>query len=196
MVFLMRAVMRCFPSFLYFQGEIQYYQHHDSDYHCRPSESVERNTEQAHGEHEREVAPQAVVAVETLVDSPHHGGNEQHDVYYHSCVETEAEGVDEEELEPSAHLDDAWHYSIEYRCNDDERDEERHERALAVGIREFAIVIYEHDCRHTEQVEQVDTDAQSRHIHDEHEPAVAMGSSAWSSHFSMSQNTTAVKADE
>ena len=109
-----------------------------------------------------------------LIDCPDHGGHKQDDIDNLARVEGHAETVDEEQLEPSAHGDDARNDTIEHCCQNDQRDAKGDERALQVGIRETAVVVDQSDGGYTEQVEQVDANGESRQIHDQHEPTVAV----------------------
>ena len=45
---------------------------------------------------------------------------------------------------------------------------------FGIVSRELLVIVYQHDGRQTQQVQQVDTNGEARHIHDEHQPAVGM----------------------
>lgn len=49
-----------------------------------------------------------------------------------------------------------------------------YERTLEVGIGELAVIEHQDNGRKTKEVEQVNTDAQSGHVGDKHQPAVAV----------------------
>ena len=113
-----------------------------------------------------------------LPDGPYHHANEQEDIDNLTRIERHSEDVDEQQLEPSANLYDAGNDTIEHCCEDDYRDEQGYERALQVALRivggEFLVIIYQHNGRQTQQVQQVDTDGDACQIHDQHQPTVGM----------------------
>ncbi len=113
-----------------------------------------------------------------LPNSPNRDADEQEDIDNLTRIERHAEDVDKQQLEPAANLYDAGNDTIEHCCEDDYRYEQGNERALQVALRivggEFLVIIYQHNGRQTQQVQQVDTDRQTRHIHNQHEPTVGM----------------------
>ena len=139
----------------------------DADDHRTPSESVERDAEHGYGCKEGDVLALLTTVVVCLPYSPDDSGNKEDDVDNLASVERAAKSVDEEQLKPTAHADDARNNSIEHCRQDNSRDAQGYERALEVGIALkvgiLAIVIHKHDGRQAKQIEQVDTNTQSRH---------------------------------
>ena len=115
-----------------------------------------------------------VAGIEGLVDTPDDTCHKADDIDNLTCVERTAEHVDEEQLKPSAHGDDAWYDTIQYGKDYEEGHDECNQGTLEVGLWHLLIVIYQYDGRDAKQVEQVDTNTQTSHIGDEHEPSVAM----------------------
>ena len=113
--------------------------------------------------------------VVTLVDRPNDGTHQEDDVDDFTRVERTSQHVDEEQLEPSSHGDDARNNAIEHARHDDERHQQGQQGAFQLDVGELAVAEHQYDGRDAEQVEQVDADTQARHVADEDEPAVAVG---------------------
>ena len=161
--------------FLQVQHEPDDSQCDDADDEGRPAPAVEGDAEHAEGQQECQILDGVAVSLRlSLIDSPDDAADEQDDIDDLTRVEGHAQGVDEEQLEPSADGDDARHDAIEDGHEDGHREAEGNQGALQVGIGEAAVVVNQTDGWQTEQVQQVDTDGKSRHIHDKHEPAVAV----------------------
>ena len=136
--------------------------------------AVERYAEQGNGEcveHDRAFA----VFLRGAPNSGEHHADQHEQVYHHACVERQAEGIHEEQLEPAAHLHDAGHYAVEHGSHEHHRHAERDERAAQAGLGRFFIIIYQGDGGQAEQVEQVHADAKSREVENQYEPAVGVG---------------------
>ncbi len=149
-------------------------QHHNADEECRPAIAVERDAEHAHRCQKRDVLARAALVLVCFVDGPNDDAHQQQQVDDDARVEGHAQRVDEEQLEPSAHGDDARHHAIEYGGDEHKGNEQGYERSFQVGIGKTLVVINQHNGGYTEKVEQVDADGKPRHIHDEHQPAVAV----------------------
>ena len=149
-------------------------QHYNANANGRPAIAIERNAQHAHCGHKRDVAaPVALVGI-AFVDGPQHDAHQQDDVDDFARIEGAAQRVDEEQLKPSAHGDDARHDAIEHAGHNNERNCQGDERAFEFDVGEFAIAEHQHDGRNAKQVQQVHADAQARHIGDEDEPAIAV----------------------
>src|SRR5574344_1175760 len=140
--------------------------------------TIEGDTQHAHGGKEGDILALLVIILMSLVDGPDHAADEQDDIDNLARIERTTQCVDEEKLKPSAYLDDTRHDAIKHCCQyddgDGEGDEGTAQVVLGIIAGKLAVVIYQHDGRQTQQVEQVDTNGQTRHIHDEHQPAVAV----------------------
>ena len=109
-----------------------------------------------------------------FVNGPDDTGYQQEYVDNLTRVERHAQSVDEEQLKPSADGDDAWYDAIEYGGQDNHRDTQGYQRTLEVGIGELAVVINQSDGGQTKQVQQVDTNGETCHVHDQYQPTVAV----------------------
>ena len=136
--------------------------------------SKEGNAQQGYRQQEGDVGTPRTGIVVALVDGPHEHGEQEHDVDDESAVERHAEGVDEEQLEPSAHLHDARHDAVEHDCDEHHGTGEGEQRALHVRVRVLLVVVNEYDGGETKEVEQVHADGESRKAGYEHQPAVAV----------------------
>ena len=89
---------------------------------------MEGDAKHGHGQEERQVLTShiagRVLCLVGLPNGPDDGGYQQEDVDNLARVERHAQGVDEEQLEPSAYFHDAWYYTIEHGVNESERDEQ------------------------------------------------------------------------
>ena len=149
-------------------------QHDGSDDEGAPSISVEWYAQQTYGCREGDVLSQQALVLLGLIDSPYHGADEKQHVYDKSGIELHTQRVDEEQLKPSAYGDDAWHNAIKHGSHQYERQCQSYERSFQVGVRHTLVVVYQHYGRDAEQVQQVDSDAQSSHVCYQYQPAVAM----------------------
>ena len=110
----------------------------------------------------------------SLVDGPDDTSHKQDDIDDFAGVEWHAESVDKEQLEPSSYSYDARNDTIEHGCKDYQRYCKSNERTLEIGIGEFTIIVYQTDGRQTEQVQKVNANRQSRHVHYKYKPSVTM----------------------
>ena len=92
-----------------------------------------------------------------------------------TAIEVHAYGVDEEEFELLRHLDEAGHESEEHQSHDHERDEQGYQRLDEIHIVPFAIGEDEDDGGDTEEVKEVDSDADTHHVCYQDEIAVGVG---------------------
>ena len=150
----------------------------------------------SYGQDERYVLPSEVSSDIRLINCPDDSCHEQQYIDYLSGIERTSEHIDKKKFEPSANSHNARDNAVKHSRNDDKRDDERDKRAFEFDVRETAIAVNQHNGGYAEQIEKVHTDGETCHVCYEHKPAVAVRSSAWSSHLSISQNTTAVKAEE
>ena len=157
------------------KDEPQGNEHDDTDNHGRPSVAIEGNAQHGYRSQEGNVLADYALVLISLIDSPQDDGHQRYDIDDETRIEGHAQRVDEEQLEPSAHGDDAWHHAIEDGSHEHERHEEGDERTFQVGIGMAAVVPHQDDGRHAEQIEQVNADGETRDIGDEHQPAVAVG---------------------
>ena len=95
------------------QAEIEYAEHDDAKHHALPAIAVERDAQHGHAGQERQVHAQAATLLCTLPDSPYNHGDEADDIDDEAGVEGAVERVDEQQLEPAAHLHDARHDAVE-----------------------------------------------------------------------------------
>ena len=156
------------------QGHGQKGQNHHTDDKAGGAMTIEGNTQQGHAQEVGHVAAHEAAAYSTLPDGPQHHTYQDDEVDDETGVEPEAQLVDEKQFKPAPDLDDAGHNAVEYHHDEDTADQKRQERTLEVGSGELAVVVDEHQGRKAQQVEQVDTDAQTRHVGNEDEPAVTV----------------------
>ena len=135
---------------------------------------VEGDAQQGDAQHEGQGHAQLVAVLVALVDAPYQRGGQYEHVDQYARVERHAQRVDEQQLEPSAHLHDARHHPVEHHGHQHGRAQQRQERAFGVGAGHFFVVIYQHDGGQAKQVQQVNADAEARQVGDEHQPAVAV----------------------
>ena len=140
--------------------------------------AIEGDAQHGYGGDEGDIAALQVLGLIGLVDGPNHTCYQKDDVDNLARVERHSQGVHEKQFKPAAHTHNARHHSIEHCCQDNHRDAQCDERTTKVGIAcvvgIFTVVIYQHDGRQTKQVEQVHANGKSCHVHDEHQPAVAV----------------------
>ena len=156
------------------EQEIKQSKNNHTDDCGRPSVAVERYAEHTHGQDECYILPLEASARVCFVYSPDNRSNKKDDVYDLTCVERTSQNIYKEKLEPSTNSHNARHNTIKHGRNDDKRDDEGCDRTLQLDVREATIAIYKHDGRYAKQVEKVHTDGKSRHICNEHKPAVAV----------------------
>ena len=151
---------------------------HGEHYHAnddrRPAIAVERYADEGEREQEGDVLSLFASRGEALVDGPDGAYHEAGYIYNESGVERQVQGVDEEQLKPSAHGHDARHHAIEHGGEDDETDAEGNERALHLHVGEPLVAIHQHDGGQAQEVEQVDADGQAGHVEYQHEPTVGV----------------------
>ena len=75
--------------------------------------SVERNAQQGDAQDERQGHALLVAVLVGLVHAPNEHGGQHEDIDQHARVERHTQGIDKQQLEPSAHLHDARHHAIE-----------------------------------------------------------------------------------
>ena len=148
-------------------------QHYDAAGNALPAVAVEGDAQHSHAQQEGHRHADAALLSDGLPNGPQHCASEQGNVDDDAGVEGHTQGVDKEQLEPSAHLDDAWHDAIEHGGNEHSAACQREQCALGGGILHLAVVEDEHEGRQAEQVEQMHADAETREVGDEDEPAVA-----------------------
>ena len=136
--------------------------------------SVERDAQHGDGQDERNGHTHFVFLRIALVHAPDEAGGQQDDVDDDARVERHAQRVDEQQFEPSAHLHDARHDAVEHHGYQHGRADERQQRAFRIGVGHFLIIVHQHDGGQTEQVQQVDADAEARQIGNQDEPAVGV----------------------
>ena len=163
-----------FTAFRNAQDNPQTAKNHSSDEERAPSETIKRNTKHTHRRTESDVLAQCAFASISLIYRPYYNADEEYQIDYHARIEWHLECIDKEKLKPSTHSDNARNDAIEHRSNDNKRHGKRNERATEVGIGHFLIIIYQYDCRNTQQIEQVYTDTEACHICNEYQPTVAM----------------------
>ena len=110
----------------------------------------------------------------SLADGPDDTSYKQDNIDNLAGVEWHAESVDKEQLEPSSYGYDAGNDTIEHGCKDEERHCKGDEGTLETGIGEATVIVYQADGRQTEQVEEVNTNRQARHVDYKNKPTVAM----------------------
>ena len=136
--------------------------------------TIERNTQHGYGQYERERHTRLALFIVAFVYTPDKAGRQQDDIYDDAAVERHAERIDEEQLEPAAHFYNTRNDTVQYGRYQYHGCEKRQQRAFCVGIGHFLIVVYQHDGRETEQVQQVNADTQSGEVGDKNQPAVGM----------------------
>ena len=105
--------------------------------------------------------------IEDLCASMVHGGctpngSKHHsDKHYKVDNQTHVEGqthiVGKEPLEPTTHLNNAWHNTIEHGCYQQHRHDKCHQRTFEFGFGLTLVVVNQRNGGQTEQVEQVYT---------------------------------------
>ena len=131
--------------------------------------TIEGNTQHGDSQEECCVLTFLIQVVVGLIDGPDDDADEQEDIDNLARIERHAQDVDEQQFEPTAHLYDTWNDAIKNGSQDDYRQEQGKERTfqIALGVvgGELAIVVNQYDGWQTEQVQQVDTNGEARHIH-------------------------------
>ena len=110
------------------EGEPQEEEYRRSREGLCPARALEGDAEHGHGQEERQVLTShvagRVLCLVGLPNGPDDGGYQQEDVDNLARVERHAQGVDEEQLEPSAYFHDARHHAVEHGVDEGEGDEQ------------------------------------------------------------------------
>ena len=119
--------------------------------------AIEGNAQHGDRQDEGDVLALLVDVTMSFVDGPDDDADQEEDIDDFARVERTAQDVYEQELKPTSHLYDAWHYAIQYGSQDDYRQEQGEQRAFQVTFRvvgrELAIIVNQHDGRQTQQVQ-------------------------------------------
>ena len=95
-------------------------------------------------------------------------------IYINTRVVRHTQRIHKEQFEVTADLNQSLYHTVHHQGDDHERDKQGNQRTLHGRIREFLIVVNQHNGRDTQQVQQVDTDTQSHQIGNQHNPTVGM----------------------
>ena len=109
------------------EHEGQHGQYHNTNGYSAPAETIERNADEGERHEERNVLTLLVLTHIALVNGPQRSGYQEDDVDDETRVERHAEHVDKQQLEPSAHGDDAGNHAIEHGGHNGERHEQGNE---------------------------------------------------------------------
>ena len=139
-----------------------------------PAIADKRNTDQCKSQEGRDVLQFLVASDIALVDSPKGRSHQQSNVDDQSRVERQTQNIDEEQLKPAAHSDNARDDAVENGSYQHKRHQEGDQRTLQLDVGETSIAVDQHDGRQTQQVEQVYANAQTCHIENEYQPTVGM----------------------
>ena len=123
----------------------------------------EEHAADRHRDEEREADSARRTLAGDLTQSPDKDDQGREGVDQRAAVVGHRTTVDEEELEPLGHLDEARNEAVEHQHDDGERDEQSHERADEIHL-ETAVAEDEHDRRDTEQVQEMDRHADTDDI--------------------------------
>ena len=136
--------------------------------------AIERNTQHGNGSKERDIHQLPASFGIALVHAPNDGSCQQNDIDNHTRIERHAQGVDKQQLKPSAYLHHTRHNAVEHYSHQYGRTRQSKQTTFQIGIRVLLIIINQYNRGDTKQVQQVNPDTQPRKVSNQNQPTVAM----------------------